>query len=169
MPEFRGDAVRTPEQHTVEQQGGADPGADGDQHGRPDTRGGTEPVLGPRGGVGVVLENHRQADPRAHPLRYGHIRPREVRGVADDATVGGEEPGDGEADGGDLVAARQEGDGAVEGAVEGTGRVRGRRPHGVDDGAGTVDDGRADAGAAHVDSDRESIRAHGVGPISVGS
>jgi hypothetical protein len=73
----------------VDQDPGADPGADEHERARLVSAGRPLPVLAEHGEVHVVLDQHRRAQRALQDLAHGHVRPPlQVRREGDDAGVG---------------------------------------------------------------------------------
>ena len=154
MAEFGGHTEATAVDLAVEQQTRSDTRADRDDQCVVTSRGRAEVILGDSGGVGVVFADHRQSDPARHLLGHTRLAPGQMWREADDLTITGEEPGDGDTHPDDVPACGQFGDGAVEARLERRHRRGGLSPHRVVHLTLLVDDRGTDAGAPDVDTDR---------------
>ena len=106
VAELAGRADRAAVQLAAEDQPAADPGADRQQHRLVGAPRGARAVLGQRGQVGVVVDEHRQPEPLGHDRAERDVGERQIDG--DDAAPGTliHQARDPEADRGDLVRPR---------------------------------------------------------------
>src|SRR6478735_780765 len=169
VPELARDAVATADDPPVEHDAPADAGAEVDHDQVALAAAGAEAVLGPHGGVGVVVDEDRQRHPLAERLPQRLVAPREVRREDDCRAVGRDEAGGPDADRGDVVGATGEQllddrDDRVLDHPWGGGPVRGVAPGAGQHVAVGVDDATGDLGATDVDADGERTVSHGIPP-----
>jgi hypothetical protein len=105
VPELGADAVGASVHLPVENQSSSDTGAQGDAYDDGLSAGRAEAVLGPGGGIGVVLDRHRDPDPFAQCVPKRLVAPGQVRREEDGGPVGADPARRADADGGHLVAA----------------------------------------------------------------
>ena len=149
------DPEGAPVELAVEQESGADPGAESDEHHRRRAGGGAEPPLRERRGVHVVLDHDRQSDPVRDPVGDRRVAPRQVRGEPDATAVRRDEPGQRQPDRAHGVPLRQLRDDRGDRGLERLLAARRGGAGGVDDRALGVDDPGAHARATHVHPDRQ--------------
>lgn len=116
----------------------------------------TELVLAPRGGVGVVLHDDRQADAGLDLLLERLVAPVDVGGEVDRRPLTVDVTGRADADTDDLVSGSRALDGGGDGVHDPLGRARGRHLVRREDVAFLVDHTGRDLGTADVDADGES-------------
>ena len=141
------------QQAVADDDGAADAGSDGERHHVGVQASGAVAELGPAGGIGIVLDEHREVEARLELLAQRLVAPVDVRRVVDGRLGGVDEAGGGDAGCCHLLAIRQHPDHLDDGVLEGCRVGRGRHPLRAHDGAELVDECTGDLGAADVDSD----------------
>jgi hypothetical protein len=165
VPELARDAVPATDDLTVEHDAPADPRAEVDHDEVALAAPGTEAVLGPHRGVGVVVDEGRQRHPAGEGVAQRFVAPGQVWGKDHGRAVGRDEAGGTDADRDDRprAAVQQLFDDRDDGVLD---DARARRPvRGaatgplVDDPVG-VDDPAGHLRAADVDADRQTLLNH---------
>src|SRR5690606_33010510 len=149
--------MRSPDEPVAEEQPATDAGRQRDEDAGTQTPGGTVEMLGVTGSVGIVLERHSDAEAPADRRDDGRVDHAGDVGREDHFALGVvERPGGTDADGVHLMAAAEEGPGALR---HGIGHVVEARLRSVDllpvEDDAVLDDRGQDLGATQVDTEAD--------------